>query len=57
MLDGHVSDAVEAEALSYNPQHINIYSSSWGPDDNGMVVDGPGPLSRKALLDGVTKVN
>ncbi len=56
MLDGSVSDSIEAASLSFNPGHINIYSSSWGPDDNGQVVDGPGMLTRQALLDGVTKV-
>ena len=28
MLDGQVSDAVEARSLSYNPDHIDIYSRS-----------------------------
>lgn len=32
MLDGDVTDAVEARSLSLNPQHIDIYSASWGPD-------------------------
>ena len=53
MLDGAVTDAIEASALSYNRDHIDIYSASWGPDDNGIVVDGPGPLARKAFKDGV----
>ena len=35
MLDGMVNDAVEAKALSLNPNHIDIYSASWGPDDDG----------------------
>lgn len=56
MLDGDVTDAVEASSLSLNPQHIDIYSSSWGPDDNGMTVDGPGRLARKAFLNGITQV-
>ena len=30
MLDGQVSDAVEARSLSFNSDHIDIYSSSWG---------------------------
>ena len=30
MLDGQVSDAVEARSLSFNPGHVDIYSSSWG---------------------------
>ena len=35
MLDGDVTDAVEARSLSLNNQHIDIYSASWGPDDDG----------------------
>ena len=37
-----VSDAVEARSLSFNPDHVDIYSSSWGPNDDGKTVDGPG---------------
>ena len=53
MLDGMVNDAVEARALSLNPQHIDIYSASWGPEDDGKTVDGPGPLAKKAFIEGV----
>lgn len=53
MLDGEVTDAVEAGSLSFKPEHIDIYSSSWGPDDDGRTVDGPGPLAKKAFRDGV----
>ncbi|XP_061173285.1 furin-like protease kpc-1, partial [Saccostrea echinata] len=53
MLDGDVSDAVEAASLSFNRSHIDIYSSSWGPDDDGRVVDGPGPLAKKAFISGI----
>jgi hypothetical protein len=56
MLDGEVTDGVEAQSISLNPQHIDIYSASWGPDDDGRTVDGPGPLARMAFLDGITKV-
>lgn len=31
MLDGDVTDAVEAASLSHNNHHIDIYSASWGP--------------------------
>ena len=56
MLDGDVTDSVEAQSLSLNPQHIHIYSASWGPDDDGRTVDGPATLARKAFYDGITKV-
>lgn len=55
MLDGDVTDAVEARSLSLNPQHVDIYSASWGPDDDGKTVDGPGELAHRAFLEGVTK--
>ncbi|KAK0087632.1 hypothetical protein PV325_000511 [Microctonus aethiopoides] len=54
MLDGVVNDAVEARALGLNPDHIDIYSASWGPEDDGKTVDGPGPLARRAFIFGVT---
>ncbi|XP_013183749.2 furin-like protease 1 isoform X2 [Amyelois transitella] len=55
MLDGEVTDAVEARSLSLNPQHVDIYSASWGPDDDGKTVDGPGELATRAFIEGVTK--
>lgn len=53
MLDGDVTDAVEARSLSLNNQHIDIYSASWGPDDDGKTVDGPGNLASRAFITGV----
>ncbi|KAI6227353.1 Proprotein convertase subtilisin/kexin type 6 [Aphelenchoides fujianensis] len=53
MLDGEVTDAVEATSLSYNNQHIDIYSASWGPDDDGRTVDGPAILTRQAFEAGI----
>ncbi|XP_022252422.1 furin-like protease 1 [Limulus polyphemus] len=55
MLDGDVTDAVEARSLSLNSQHIDIYSASWGPDDDGKTVDGPGKLATKAFIQGIEK--
>jgi len=57
MLDGDVTDIVEGNSLSFHSQHIDIYSSSWGPDDDGVTVDGPGTLAKHAFFDGITKVN
>ena len=51
-----MTDVVESSSLHLNPQHIDIYSSSWGPSDNGQTVDGPGRLAKKAFADGVTMV-
>uniref|UniRef100_A0A4W4G6M4 P/Homo B domain-containing protein n=1 Tax=Electrophorus electricus TaxID=8005 RepID=A0A4W4G6M4_ELEEL len=55
MLDGEVTDVVEAQSLSLNPQHIDIYSASWGPEDDGKTVDGPAKLAKEAFLRGVTE--
>lgn len=57
MLDGPISDSVEAAALSLNQQHIDIYSASWGPDDDGVTVDGPGRLVKTAFAQGITTVS
>ncbi|XP_034515891.1 proprotein convertase subtilisin/kexin type 4 [Ailuropoda melanoleuca] len=55
MLDGAVTDVTEAQSLSLQPQHIHIYSASWGPEDDGRTVDGPGILTREAFRRGVTE--
>eukprot|EP00051_Salpingoeca_urceolata_P013044 m.163109 g.163109 ORF g.163109 m.163109 type:complete len:734 (-) comp17682_c0_seq2:115-2316(-) len=54
MLDGIVSDLTEAAALSYQSDLIDIYSCSWGPDDDGMTFEGPGSLCDRALRLGTT---
>ena len=56
MLDGAVTDLVEGSSLGFRQDHIDIYSSSWGPDDDGRTIDGPGPLARKAFLQGIMTV-
>uniref|UniRef100_A0AAQ4RA98 Proprotein convertase subtilisin/kexin type 5a n=1 Tax=Gasterosteus aculeatus aculeatus TaxID=481459 RepID=A0AAQ4RA98_GASAC len=53
MLDGDVTDIVEAQSLSFRPQHIDIYLASWGPEDDGATLEGPGPLARLALRNGI----
>uniref|UniRef100_A0A3Q2YQX4 Proprotein convertase subtilisin/kexin type 5a n=1 Tax=Hippocampus comes TaxID=109280 RepID=A0A3Q2YQX4_HIPCM len=52
-LDGEVTDIAEAQALSFKPQHVDVYLASWGPEDDGATVDGPGPLTRLALENGI----
>jgi hypothetical protein len=54
MLDGDVTDAVEAGSLSLAPQHIDIYTNSWGPNDDGRTIEGPAALAHQALVDGIT---
>uniref|UniRef100_A0A6Q2XNU5 P/Homo B domain-containing protein n=1 Tax=Esox lucius TaxID=8010 RepID=A0A6Q2XNU5_ESOLU len=55
MLDGDVTDVVEAKSLGIRPDYIDIYSASWGPDDDGKTVDGPGPLAKQAFEMGIKK--
>ncbi|XP_056372621.1 proprotein convertase subtilisin/kexin type 4 isoform X2 [Hyla sarda] len=53
MLDGLITDIIEARSISLNSQYIHIYSASWGPEDDGKALDGPGPLAREAFLKGI----
>lgn len=51
------TDIMEAMALSFNRQYIDIYSNSWGPpDSNGDTFEGPKRLAMEALKDGVHQV-
>ena len=56
MLDGPVTDLLEAEAVTYNNQYVDIYSASWGPTDDGRTMEGPHRYCQQALQTGVTKV-
>ncbi|KAF2349687.1 Peptidase S8 pro-domain [Trinorchestia longiramus] len=55
MLDGHVSDRIEGESLSFARDKVDIVSCSWGPSDDGLTVEGPGRLASMALEKGVTE--
>ncbi|XP_066261732.1 neuroendocrine convertase 1-like isoform X1 [Euwallacea similis] len=55
MLDGLVTDRIEGTALGYAQDLVDIYSASWGPNDDGKTVDGPGRLAREAIEKGIRK--
>ncbi|XP_062910094.1 PC3-like endoprotease variant B isoform X2 [Mobula hypostoma] len=55
VLDGVVTDALEAAALTYKNNYIDIYSCCWGPKDNGQKFEGPKRLGTKALQEGAEK--
>lgn len=57
MLDGDVTDMVEASALSFRPHYVDVYLSTWGPEDDGATLEGPGPLTLLALQNGVETVS
>lgn len=56
MLDGDVTDAVEGQSLGLYQNYISIYSASWGPDDDGQTVDGPGIVAQEAFINGISFV-
>ncbi len=49
-----VTDAQEGEAETYLPDLIQIKTNSWGPNDTGTSLDGPGPLATAALQTAAT---
>ncbi|XP_074510981.1 furin-like protease kpc-1 [Sebastes fasciatus] len=55
LLDGSVTDAMEATALTFNIHFIDIYVCSWGPPDDGAKMDGPHGLTVRALRLGTHK--
>ena len=56
MLDGIITDSLEAHALTFKMDYIDIYSASWGPEDTGYGLEEPGELAKQAFVHGVTKV-
>ncbi|PAA90343.1 hypothetical protein BOX15_Mlig001076g2 [Macrostomum lignano] len=56
MLDQpYMTDLIEAAAMSYKRDIIDIYSASWGPTDDGKTVDGPRNETMRAIVEGVNK--
>ncbi|CAF4828773.1 unnamed protein product [Pieris macdunnoughi] len=55
MLDGRITDRVEGEALGFAWDKVDIYSASWGPNDDGKTVEGPGKLALEAFKRGVER--
>lgn len=53
ILSGELTAEDEAASLIYGFQTNDIYSCSWGPPDNGIDMDGPSDLVKKALTKGV----
>ncbi|XP_076135534.1 neuroendocrine convertase 1-like [Alosa pseudoharengus] len=55
LLDGVVTDVMEASSLSFNSSFIDIYICSWGPRDDGVEMGGPAQLAEKALRLGAER--
>ena len=46
MLDGTVTDILEGQSFIYKAHVNDIYSCSWGPEDNGQSIEGPGYIAK-----------
>lgn len=55
LLGSNVYDYEEAQALTHDTAKINIYSNSWGPQDDGMRLEKPGPVTESGLKQGYLK--
>ena len=51
------SDLTEANALGHMSNYVQVYSSSWGPNDFGFIVEGPGPLAKRTFETGAAEVS
>eukprot|EP01125_Pyxidicula_operculata_P020305 TRINITY_DN7491_c0_g1_i1.p1 TRINITY_DN7491_c0_g1~~TRINITY_DN7491_c0_g1_i1.p1 ORF type:complete len:689 (+),score=115.28 TRINITY_DN7491_c0_g1_i1:1082-3148(+) len=49
------TDATAAQALSHEYDINHIYSNSWGPEDDGRRLEGPGPLTIQAMMRAIEK--
>ncbi|XP_019614175.1 PREDICTED: LOW QUALITY PROTEIN: furin-like [Branchiostoma belcheri] len=52
-LTSDVNDAQDAQAYTFGQDSVDVYVSSWGPNDFGEV-DGPGTPAQTALRNGAT---
>jgi kexin len=55
MLSGTVDDVDQAAAMNFDYQNNDIYSCSWGPEDDGSHMQAPGVLVQRAIVNGVQK--
>lgn len=53
ILSKAISDEDEATAINYHFQENQIYSCSWGPQDDGATMEAPGILIQRAMVNGV----
>lgn len=57
ILDGPISDSLEARGLNFKNQEIHLYSASWGPRDDGQTMEAPGEATIRAVKKGVKEVS
>jgi subtilisin-like proprotein convertase family protein len=51
---GEYTDLMQAEAFTHRQDVIQIKSNSWGPVDDGVTLEAPGPLAAAALKNAAT---
>ena len=56
LLAGDVFDLIEGTALGFAHNKVDIYSSSWGPADDGVTLEGPGVFATEAIKRGINEV-
>lgn len=54
LIAGDISDADEAEAMSWRNDLIQIKSNSWGPGDGGGILNDSGPLVKAAFESSIS---
>ena len=57
ILDGSVTRIMESKALGHNLDHVDIFSASWGPPDNGKSMDGPKGVTSMVLEEAMANVS
>lgn len=57
ILDGPITDELEAKALLFNIDYVQIFSASWGPHDDGATMEAPKQACKNALRKGVETVS
>ncbi|VEL24536.1 unnamed protein product [Protopolystoma xenopodis] len=57
MLDGIVTDILEARSITYEASSVDIFSASWGPSDDGATIDLPRHYLQRAFIHGAVTVS
>jgi len=55
LIADYTTDAQEAAGLSYRNDINAIYTNSWGPNDDGRRLEGPGSLTLRAMEDSINR--
>ncbi len=53
LISSSVDDWQEAEAMAWRNNLIHVKNNSWGPQDTGRLLEGPGPLTVAAMQNAV----